>query len=190
MDTTENHIARKIRKAAQLAQLAHCATCSTTKLDQEGSATTAMALLAFLAAFGGPQDRVARDTLLPALVDLVIYGVDQLRIRHAGLVRDTVWKEFDECASCSFTLARCSFARLCRLRRWRVSGRPVVATSHERRNELFSIEAEARPNHSAVFTLGCRAILAPITYSFQIGFGLASQGIDREPLPSLPSDGF
>jgi hypothetical protein len=72
----------------------------------------------------------------------------------------------------------------------RVSGRPVAATSHERRNELFSIEAEARPNHWAVFTLGCRAILAPMTYSSQIGFGLASQGIDRQPLPSLRSDRF
>jgi hypothetical protein len=61
---------------------------------------------------------------------------------------------------------------------------------YERRNELFSIEAEARPNHWAVFTLGCRAILAPMTYSSQIGFGLASQGIDRQPLPSLRSDRF
>ena len=80
--------------------------------------------------------------------------------------------------------------RMRRPRRWRVSGRLVAANTHERRNELFSIEAEARPNHWAVFTLGRRAILAPITYSFQIGFGLATQGIDRECLPSLRGDGF
>src|SRR5262245_21552185 len=87
-------------------------------------------------------------------------------------------------------ILRCPAGQLRRLHRWRVSGRLAAATNHERRNELFSIEAEARPNHWAVFTLGCRAILAPITYSFQIGFGLASQGIDPKPLPSLRSDGF
>src|SRR5262249_55160375 len=76
------------------------------------------------------------------------------------------------------------------LRRGRERGRPVAASSYGRRDELSSIEAEARPNHWAVFTFGCRAILAPTTYSFQIGFGLAIQGIDREPLPSLRSDGF
>src|SRR5262249_55938155 len=139
------------------------------------------------------QDRVVRDDLLLALREMEIYGFDQLWIRLADLVRDTVWIEFIERPSCPFTCwsrARCSFAQWRRLRRWRMSGRPFAVTIHERLNEFFSIEPKALPNHRAVFTLGCRAILAPITYSFPIGFGLASQGIDPEHLPSLRADGF
>src|SRR5262249_26940086 len=126
--------------------------------------------LALLAASGSSQDRVARDGLLPTLLDVGIYLFDQLLIRHAGLVRDTVWAKFVECPLCSGTewlLARCSFAQL------RQPGRCVSGRA-DRCIELFSIETEARPNLWAVFTPGCRAILAPITYSFAIGFGLAS----------------
>src|SRR5262245_1891266 len=109
----------------------------------------------------------------PLNVGLPLPTIDVYFVRHPALSHFAPERFLDR-RPLRFRRRSSPAGRLRRARRWRVSGGPVAGTSHERRNELFSIEAEVCPNHSAAVTLGCPVI----------------QGADRERLPGLRGDGL